>query len=460
MRVKVIFAVVLTTILPATLCFPSESYKQPNASSDTPTLNYPTLRHQSSYRSDELTNQQAKSEEPKSVKKEKSIVTIEEERFPSLDELREKCQHFSRLFGLNQYGSGSIEGEENGDYSNRRTSSTMSTDYYNRPVIEVTRRPVFIRNKATFIEKGSGGFYVTASSIGNPSTTTRKPVWSTAYSKILPPSTLHTTTTPKPTTTASTETVPESTTLKSKIKVKYTKFEPVILQKTILTDGRVMYHWHKSLPTASVDLAEPLAVPPAYEYPPRLPLGQRNLGSNEGVPIEVTTKPTTTTEKSSWLFVPFSNFFGGSHEEESTTDAVSTTTTSTTTSKPPEDPLSTPKPILRQLPTEPPAKAAELKLVVPIHYDNIDSTLGSQSERFGFYRPPAGATNEPVSSSSLHVIKTVGMPQHIPRYSLGYTGSGYGLTYGGLYSPEFLNYQGYEKLPLNNGNDKLAEVSV
>lgn len=61
--------------------------------------------------------------------------------------------------------------------------------------------------------------------------------------------------------------------------------------------------------------SESVGVPPAYEYP----VAQRNLGTIEGVSTEITTKPTTTTEKSSWLFVPFSNFFGGSHEEESTT---------------------------------------------------------------------------------------------------------------------------------------------
>lgn len=32
----------------------------------------------------------------KQVKKEKAIVTVEEDRFPSLEELRIKCQHFSR----------------------------------------------------------------------------------------------------------------------------------------------------------------------------------------------------------------------------------------------------------------------------------------------------------------------------------------------------------------------------
>lgn len=62
------------------------------------------------YRSDEFINQhtenlrhviaseQRKHEEQanRPVKKEKAIVTVEEDRFPSLEELRIKCQHFSR----------------------------------------------------------------------------------------------------------------------------------------------------------------------------------------------------------------------------------------------------------------------------------------------------------------------------------------------------------------------------
>lgn len=66
-------------------------------------------------------------------------------------------------------------------------------------------------------------------------------------------------------------------------------------------------------PTAP--LATPVIQPPTYEYPP----AQRNLGAIEPNTLGTPTTSTTTTEKSSWLFVPFSSLFGGSHEEETTT---------------------------------------------------------------------------------------------------------------------------------------------
>lgn len=160
-----------------------------------------------------------------------------------------------------------------------RPSSTVVPERYeypNQPVIEVTRRPVFIRNKPAFIQKNGAGFYVTTSSLGKSLffenllikssylggsealTTTKRPFWFTSTN--IPRVTTKYTTTPSTTTTTtteaheSTEAPAPTTSAKPKIKIKYTKFEPVILQKTILTDGRVMYHWHRSLPTTAVDL--------------------------------------------------------------------------------------------------------------------------------------------------------------------------------------------------------------
>lgn len=186
---------------------------------------------------------------------------------------------FIRLFGLNQYApAGSLVDSEIID----RPSSTGAPERYeypNQPVIEVTRRPVFIRNKPAFIQKNGAGFYVTTSPLGkvvilenfltkssrlggNEAPTTKRPFWFTSTNiprvttKYTPSTTTPSTTTTKQTTEAhdSTEAPAPTTSAKPKIKIKYTKFEPVILQKTILTDGRVMYHWHRSLPTTAVDL--------------------------------------------------------------------------------------------------------------------------------------------------------------------------------------------------------------
>lgn len=162
-----------------------------------------------------------------------------------------------------------------------RPSSTVVPERYeypNQPVIEVTRRPVFIRNKPAFIQKNGAGFYVTTSPLGEPAffknflmkytnltnlggnetPTTKRPFWYTSshIPRVSSTTTPSTTTTKQTTEAHKTTEAPTTTTstIKPKIKIKYTKFEPVILQKTILTDGRVMYHWHRSLPTTAVDL--------------------------------------------------------------------------------------------------------------------------------------------------------------------------------------------------------------
>lgn len=83
--------------------------------------------------------------------------------------------------------------------------------------------------------------------------------------------------------------------------------------------------------------------------------------------------------------------------------------------------------------------------MVPIHYDDIDANLA----------PPGENAYRKAVSPTLEVIKTVGVPQNVPRYSLGYTGTGYGLTYangmgygGQFYGPSYLNHQPYKNSPV------------
>lgn len=104
-------------------------------------------------------------------------------------------------------------------------------------------------------------------------------------------------------------------------------------------------------------------------------------------------------------------------------------------------------------------------MIVPVHYDDIDSSISAQNNRLGYYRKTVGTAYEEAPPSSLQVIKTLGVPQSIPRYVLGYTGAGYGLInngmpYGAPYSPEYVNYQPYSNVPLEREDKKLDEVSL
>lgn len=69
----------------------TESPKPPNVTDEFFNQHTENLRHV-------IASEQRKHEDQagKQVKKEKAIVTVEEDRFPSLEELRIKCQHFSR----------------------------------------------------------------------------------------------------------------------------------------------------------------------------------------------------------------------------------------------------------------------------------------------------------------------------------------------------------------------------
>lgn len=119
----------------------------------------------------------------------------------SLEQLKIKCQHLSRLIEVN------------------RTNQIIPNRPTNHKYPEVHARPVYYPTRATFRPvkypptSKPHGFYITS----QPSTPKAPP----------------TTASEQPTTS-----------------VKYIRLEPVILQKTILADGRTVYLWHKSLPTA------------------------------------------------------------------------------------------------------------------------------------------------------------------------------------------------------------------
>lgn len=207
----------------------------------------------------------------------------------SLEELKIKCQLLSRLLGINN-----------------KTSQTIPTRPANHKYPDIQARPVYYPTRPTFRPikypqtSKPQGFYITS----QPSTTRR------------PPST----TNEQPTTP-----------------IKYIRLEPVILQKTILGDGRTVYLWHKSLPTAveyptnyynqiqseshtgyDYNNANKLGYSPQYGY--YYDSKQQLYGNNYVRPTQnvqvsenaqqVTTESTTTTttEDSNSYGYGFSNF--------------------------------------------------------------------------------------------------------------------------------------------------------
>lgn len=205
----------------------------------------------------------------------------------SFEQLKIKCQHLSRLIDTN------------------RTNQIVPNRPINHKYPDVHARPVYYPTRATFrpvkypSTSKPHGFYVTS----QPSTTKSPP------------------TTEQPTTP-----------------VKYIRLEPVILQKTILADGRTVYLWHKSLPTAVEYPANYNNQPEqnkeqsgyhygnqnkfgyspqyGYYYDPNQYLYGNNYpghgqtvptnGNNQHVTTESTT--TTTTEDSNSYGYGFSNF--------------------------------------------------------------------------------------------------------------------------------------------------------
>ncbi|CAH0547498.1 unnamed protein product [Brassicogethes aeneus] len=200
----------------------------------------------------------------------------------AFDDLKLKCQHFAKLFNTTRINDARIETPQKNS----------------KPLFEQRKRPIYVASSTTTTTAKSG-FYITASS-------TIKPVPSI--------STITSTTTINPSTVP---TVAESTTAKPPAvvpKVQYIRLEPVILQKTILSDGRTVYLWHKSLPSA-------------------LPFTSANLPKQAMFPkndeMPMSTESPTTASYSRFDFRNIFSFYGSP-----TTEAPSTTTTATTNNVP------------------------------------------------------------------------------------------------------------------------------
>ncbi|CAG9864544.1 unnamed protein product [Phyllotreta striolata] len=96
--------------------------------------------------------------------------------------------------------------------------------------------------------------------------------------------------------------------------IKYIRLEPVILQKTILNNGRTVYYWHKNLPT-SLEYPDKRE-DPSYDYYPPL---YHNFKPSETA-TETTT--TTTTEETGGFGYGLSHlipFYGGAEPTSTTT---------------------------------------------------------------------------------------------------------------------------------------------
>lgn len=140
--------------------------------------------------------------------------------------------------------------------------------------------------------------------------------------------------------------------------IKLIRFEPVILQKTIMKDGQILYYWHKSLP-----------------YPQYLLVPQPGNSETEREDIrkQLLLSPTTTTS-----------------------------TTTTTTPKP----TST---------TQEPLYTEGLRFVVPIPYGNLDVTpkYPTDFDPFAYYPKylqPQTVNVEVPYQSRFPVLKTLTIP--------------------------------------------------
>ncbi|KAG5882922.1 hypothetical protein JTB14_023384 [Gonioctena quinquepunctata] len=136
--------------------------------------------------------------------------------------LKQKCKHFQSLLKTNN---------TNGNFP--KPPNYRNPDVQLRPVY-VTPRPTSKPSSSS--TSSPNGFY-----ISNPSTSSPNGFYITAQP-----------TSGKP-----------SVNIQTSPPIKYIRLEPVILQKTILSDGRTVYYWHRSLPTA---VEYPANQPPASQF--------------------------------------------------------------------------------------------------------------------------------------------------------------------------------------------------
>ncbi|KAL3276022.1 hypothetical protein HHI36_020752 [Cryptolaemus montrouzieri] len=244
----------------------------------------------------------------------------------NLEELRAKCKHLENMLRLNE-----------SKFDEKRSES----EYVTPPSSRYPPYPVYFRtkkdkNKAT---PPSKAFYITRFT---PNITTS--------------------TTPPPTKDDESN------------NVKYIKLEPVILQKTFLTNGKVVYYWHKSLPTAM-----------QYSQQPEK---ERNVATT-------TVRPTTAA--SSGIY-SFKNFFPFSIGNSDSYEPSSTTTTTTTPKYSDFEDLAT-----------------QLKFVVPLPYGNPENYSRDpwSFDQFAYYPMPMQPNRVNVRVPyvpTFHVIKALAVP--------------------------------------------------
>ncbi|XP_044745261.1 uncharacterized protein LOC123307083 [Coccinella septempunctata] len=269
----------------------------------------------------------------------------------NLEDLRVKCQHLERLFRANNSKF------ENDSQMNSKPVETSTPSMF-RKKYPLTY-PVYFQGRKDnkYSTPKIKGFYVTT-----------VPTVATSQS-----------TTPK-------------TSKKEQPNVKYIKLEPVILQKTFLTNGKVVYYWHRSLPSA-------------IQY-------QNSQQESETVPIPSTTQATTTTTASSIysfrnLFPFYSMSNADSYQTESTT--TSTTTASTTTTAP--TPLQDDTKINQDFED----LATQLRFVLPVPY--VDPENASRNpwdfDQFAYYPKhlqPTKINMQVPYVPTFHVIKALAVP--------------------------------------------------
>nr|CAH7752094.1 unnamed protein product [Callosobruchus chinensis] len=336
----------------------------------------------------------------------------------TLEELKSKCQQLYKLLSA-------------ANKTQLQQPLVNNNRLVNHKLPETSARPVYVQMKPSYKSKyptttKPNGFYVTQPHVS----TTKKPVSS---SPSTPP-------------------------------IKYIRLEPVILQKTILSDGRTVYYWHRSLPTAveysntqnsnyyqppqqqiqQIQQIQQLqqqqqqqqqqyqqAYPvPQYasrypEYPSagsyyvaspesigsytsRYP-GQRLVESQDRTQ-STSTEPstTTTTEYSGYGLSNFLPFYSLSrYDSTSSTTTEPTTTTSTTTIKPVTDKLASAEDLMY---------AQQLKFIIPVPYDSGTNAVRKpwDFDQYAYYPKelqPSTVNVEVPYSPTFHMIRAIALPK-------------------------------------------------
>jgi len=296
----------------------------------------------------------------------------------SIEELRAKCEQLQKLLN-NKNNKNDIENSDNVETEKEETKNVLSS--YPQ---SVTNLPYGYSSNLPYNRfKVSGYQHRNMPSQLNlyKSEYTYKPSMSGFYV-----TTEVTSTTPK---NVEISTTPNPK--KSINNVKYIRLEPVILQKTFLGDGRVVYYWHKSLPTS-------------IHYPQKQHISSKRIDELPmtqfitTTPKIVTTEPPTTTTTSSGFFLRnlFPTFY-------SSIDYKKPTST-TTTPKPP--------PTTEKVNNYP----QQLRFVVPVPMENEDSYTVKQPyefDQFSYYPKELHAHTVNVQvpyAPSFPVIKAVDIP--------------------------------------------------